>query len=381
VDIVRCAVKVTEGPDGGQRLDPLSEHTIIGRDPWCDLVMADPRVSRQHCEIIVDRESVRVRDLGSSNGTLLGDTQVVEAYVQPNDIVRIGDSAIRVSIQEGKRRIRRTPLDPTGSLIGSGEDMRRIFSLMAKAAPRDFPVAIYGEPGVGKTAVAKAIASMGMRSRGRFVIADCRHSSPEDFERELFGVAKGTSREIQQLRPGLFQDAQGGSLELANVDELSMYVQNRVLEVLDHGKIRPVGSPTGVDLGCRLFVSARRRLDQEVAEGRFSRHLHRHFSDLEFEVPPLRDRQEDIPTLATHFLALYTGADSGDEPSSPYSLSVEALRKLANHSWPGNIAELEQVIARAVADGEGPVLEADAITFGNWDFTASTSFSDGDQPL
>jgi len=381
IEIVRAALKVTEGPDGGQRVDPLVEHTIIGRDPWCDLVMADPRVSRQHCEIIVGKDSVLVRDLGSSNGTVLGDIQVVEAFVQPNDVIRIGDSAIRVSIQEGRRRIRRTPLDPTGSLIGSGPDMRRIFSLMTKAAPHEFPVAIYGEQGVGKTSVARAIASMGLRAQGPFVVAECLHGVWEDYEHELFGVARGQSSETRKVRHGLFHDAQGGSIELANVDEMSMYLQHRILEVLDHGTVRPVGSPTGFEIGSRVFASADRPLEHEVAEGRFSRHLHQHFSNLEFMIPPLRDRREDIPTLAAHFLAVHTGSEGADEPSCPYSFSVDALRRLSRHSWPGNVAELDQVVARAVTTAEGTILGAEAVVFGSWDVAKRTSFSPEGEPL
>ena len=380
VDIIHCALKVTEGPDGDRRLDPLAEHTIIGRDPWCDLVMADPRTSRQHCEVIVDRETVRVRDLGSSNGTVVEGVRVVEAYLKPNDVIRIGDSAIRVSLQEGKRRIRRTPLDPTGSLIGSGADMRRIWGLMVKAAPHDFPVAIYGEPGVGRTSVARAIASMGTGSHGQFVTADCRSASKEDFERELFGFVRGGPGGAQQVQPGLFQDAQGGSIELANIDEMSMYVQNRVLEVLDHGKVRSVGSPTGGEVGCRIFVTAPRPLEFEVGEGRFSRHLYRHFSELEFEIPPLRDRREDIPTLAAYFLAQCTRGGDEDEPSSPYSFSVEALRRLSSHSWPGNVAELEQVVTRSVSEGKTQLIGPETIIFGSWDMAQQTSLSMEGQP-
>ena len=366
VDITRCSLKVTEGPDGGKSIDPLGEHTILGRDPWCDLAMVDPRTSRRHCEIVVEGEHVLVRDLESSNGTFVGDLRVREAYLKPNDVIRIGDSRIRLTIEQGKRRIKRSPLDPTGSLIGSGADMRRVFSLMVKAAPHDFPVAIYGEPGVGKTAVARAMISMGRRSHGPFVSLDCRAPSWEDFERVLFGATRGSDDDVVQTQLGKFEEALGGALMLDDVDETSMYIQHRTLEVLDHGRVRPVGSSTGFDMDCRLFVSARRPLDLDVTEGRFSRSLYKHFCALEFEIPPLRDRIEDIPRLASHFLALHATGDSGDEPSNPGSFSMDALRKLAAHSWPGNVAELKHVIFGAAAADDDTLIGPERIALGNW---------------
>jgi DNA-binding NtrC family response regulator len=365
VEIVRCSLKVTQGPDGGKLLDPLTESTIIGRDPWCDLVMLDPRCSRQHCEVMADSEGVRVRDLGASNGVWVNGMRVVEAYLSPTDVFHIGDSAIRLNAEQGLRRVERTVLDPTGALIGQGPKMQRMFGLMVKAAPDDFPVILYGEPGTGRTTVCRAIFELGRRNLGPFVIVDCGASDWQSLERKLFGVMAGATTDELERKPGAFERAQGGALLLQNVDETSMFVQHRILEVLDHGRVRPVGSPTGFDLDSRLFVTAHRSLGQDVVEGRFSSHLYDQINECELQLPPLRDRLEDLPALATHFLKAHTeGRDS--DPKTPASFAVDALRRLQNHSWPGNVCELGLVIGRAVDRTQGALIPAEAIELGSW---------------
>jgi len=365
VEIVRCSLKVTQGPDGGKFLDPLTEHTIIGRDPWCDLAMLDPRCSRQHCEVVADAEGVRVRDLGSSNGVWINGLRVIEAYLSPNDVFEIGDSAIRLNAERGLRRIERPVLDPTGTLIGQGAKMQRLFGLMVKAAPHDFPVILYGEPGSGRTTVARAIFEMSRRALGPFIVVDCGATDWQSLERSLFGVTAGATTDELERRPGAFERAQGGGLLLQNMDETSMFVQHRILEVLDHGRVRPVGSPTGFDLDSRLFVTARRSLGQDVVEGRFSSHLYDQINECELMLAPLRDRLEDLPALATHFLKAHTEGRE-DDPTTPASFAVDALRKLQTHSWPGNVRELGHVIGRAVHCTEGTLIPAEAIVLESW---------------
>jgi len=368
VEIVHCSLKVTEGPDGGKTLDPVPRHALVGRDPWCDLVLSDPRCSRQHCEIMVEENAVRIRDLGSSNGTLCGTVRVVEALLGPNDVVHIGDSALRLSTFRGTRPVDKPTLDPTGGLVGSGRDMQRIFDMVAKAARHDFPVCIYGEPGAGKSAVARALTSQGSRSGGPLVEIDCASQDWEEMERQLFGFARGGTSDTLETEDGAFERAQTGALVLDRIDETSMFIQHRLLEVLDHGRVRPVGSPTGFDLDSRIFATARHPLRERVVEGRFSQHLFEHLSQLEIALPPLRDRLEDLPTLITHFLGVFTSGREFD--GGPPRMTVEALRRLRSHSWPGNLKELEFVVGRAVSAAEGPLSAPEGLELGSWSRTA-----------
>ncbi len=364
VEIVHCSLKVTEGPDGGKVLDPVPQHALIGRDPWCDLVMGDPRTSRQHCELVVEQDAVRVRDLGSSNGVMCGNVRVVEAYLGPNDVIRIGDSALRLSVFRGTRAVPHPRLDPTGGLIGIGTEMQRIFGLVEKASRHDFPVALYGEPGVGKSAVIRAMTALGPRAQAPLVELDCASSEWEDLERRLFGFVRGETTEELTDDNGAFELAQSGSLVLDRIDETSMFIQHRLLEVLDHGRVRPVGSPTGFDQDSRLFTTARHPLRERVIEGRFSQHLYEHLSQLEIVLPPLRDRLEDLPSLVTHFLGVHT-ADRTFEGGPP-RMTVEALRRLRSHSWPGNLKELDAVVGDAVDKVDGPMIGPDDVSLGTW---------------
>ncbi len=249
-------------------------------------------------------------------------------------------------------RLRRRLRDEDSSdLVARSPAMQRVLALAERAARSEATVLITGESGAGKGALARWIHAHSPRSRGPLVEVNCAALPAALVEAELFGVRRGAFTDAHESRDGLFVEAAGGSLFLDEIGEMPLEVQPKLLRVLEAGRARPVGATTEIELDVRLIAATNMAIDEAVAAGKFRADLFYRLDVVRIEVPPLRERPEDVPELAQVLLARATrGAPT------PTGITEEAVRWLARQSWPGNVRELANVIERGVALGEHEVL-------------------------
>ncbi len=244
-------------------------------------------------------------------------------------------------------------------LIGQSAAIRRIFHLIPRVARMNGSVLIQGESGVGKELVAKAIHQCSPRGSKRFVPIDCGALSDTLLESELFGHKQGSFTGSSFDRTGMIESAHGGTLLLDEVGNSSAYLQSRLLRVIEEKKIRRLGENNLIPVDVRFLAASNANLGRLVEAGRFREDLYYRLSGFVIAIPPLRERKEDIPLLARHFLEenqqMYDGA--------PASFSAGALDALLEYPWPGNVRELRTVIDRAVAFAEGNAIRSKDIQF------------------
>jgi DNA-binding NtrC family response regulator len=239
------------------------------------------------------------------------------------------------------------------NLVGKSAPMKDVYQLLEQAAKLEITVLLNGETGTGKELAARAIHYHSARKERRFVPVNCGALPSELVESELFGHAKGAFTGAVGAKPGLFEEAEGGTIFLDEIGELPLPVQVKLNRVLQEKEIRRVGDnrPTPVDV--RVIAATHRDLKAEVAAGRFREDLFYRVNVFPVVLPALRDRREDIPLLASHFLEKHAGALRKDLSG----LEADALRALTGYPWPGNVRELENAIERAVAVAKGPKIE------------------------
>jgi transcriptional regulator with GAF, ATPase, and Fis domain len=242
----------------------------------------------------------------------------------------------------------RTPYE---NLIGRSEGMRALYALLDRVSPTELPVVICGESGTGKELVARALHANGPRRDRAFVSENCSAIPESLLESILFGHVRGAFTGADRDRRGLFEVADGGTLFLDEIGEMSPGMQAKLLRVLQDGEFRRVGGEQTLRSRVRVVAASNRDLRKLVADGRFREDLFYRLSVVRIDVPPLRERREDIPLLCEHFLAKHF--------SPPRSIEPAALRALGGHRWPGNVRELENVLLRAAALGDGPIRVAD----------------------
>jgi two-component system response regulator HydG len=248
------------------------------------------------------------------------------------------------------RRLRKEADRAAGveEIVGQSPPMRRLLELVDKVAASDASVLILGESGTGKELLARAIHRRSARRDAPFVAFDCSALAPSLLESELFGHEKGAFTGAQRARRGLFREAQGGTLLLDEIGDIAPEVQNKLLRVLQEREIKPVGSDATVKVDVRILAATNKDLRALVQKGSFREDLYFRLAVMPIVVPPLRERREDLPLLCAHLLAKRRAGER------LLKVSTAALAKLAAYHWPGNIRELENVLARAaiLASGE-----------------------------
>ena len=230
-------------------------------------------------------------------------------------------------------------------LLGDSFAFRDALRDLPAAVPSPLPVLVIGETGTGKELVARKLHQLGARSARPFVAQNCAALPGELFESELFGHAAGAFTGATTAKPGVFESVSGGTLLLDEVAELPLSFQAKLLRVLEDKRVRRVGETNERDVDFRLVCATNRALGQEVEEGRFRRDLFYRINAFTLRLPPLRDRPDDIPELARHFI----DDAAGELGVAPPTLSDEALEALCTWSWPGNVRELQNVLGRATA--------------------------------
>ncbi len=231
------------------------------------------------------------------------------------------------------------------NFVGTAPEMLAIYKTIARVAAHDTTVLIQGETGTGKEMIARAIHYAGPRGAGPFVVVECTALPESLFESELFGHERGAFTGAVRTRRGLLETASGGTCFLDEVGGLSPALQAKLLRVLQQRVVRRVGVNEMLPVDLRIIAATNRDLKKGVEAGEFREDLYYRLNVVTIRIPALRDRRQDIPLLAQHFLAKYRQAN--DKPVS--GLARETLALLAGHGWPGNVRELEHVVERAVA--------------------------------
>jgi two-component system response regulator PilR (NtrC family) len=242
-------------------------------------------------------------------------------------------------------------------LIGTSAAMQRVVDLIAQVATTKANVLISGESGTGKEIAARAIHDGGERRESPFVAVNCGAIPENLLESELFGHVKGAFTGAVSSKPGLFETAGSGTVFLDEIGELSLPLQVKLLRVIQERTFRRVGGTSDLRFAARVVAATNRRLEDEVAAGRFREDLYYRLNVIEVVLPPLRDRREDIPLLVAHFVAKY-GSELGRDVQC---VSEAAQGKLVAYDYPGNVRELENVIERAVALSRGGEIDVSVL--------------------
>jgi transcriptional regulator with GAF, ATPase, and Fis domain len=336
----KCGLLALNGPRKGEEVIVERECFRIGKDPVNDLVLVDSTVSREHCEIIRDARGYLLRDLESTNGTLLDGAEIREGYLNAGTVISVG--RVELKVRPFAERIDVLPSDREsfGEVFGKQPAMREIFGLLERLAPTDATLLVGGETGTGKDLLARAVHAHSARAKGPFVVVDCGAVVATLIESELFGHEKGAFTGASDTRKGAFELANKGTLFLDEIGELPLSMQPKLLRALESRRIRRVGGERELAVDIRVIAATHRDLKLEVERGHFREDLYFRLAVVPLSLPPLRERRGDIALIATQLLQRVGGA-------SDKQLSDEALQALASHDWPGNVRELRNVLERS----------------------------------
>jgi len=298
----------------------------------------------------------------SAFGTLETALEAVKSgafdYVsKPVDIGQVRDVVARALARRARAGEPRAAAFPAGraapdGLVGRSGGMLAVYKQIALACASDAPVLVTGETGTGKELVARAIHRHGPRSARPFVPVNCGALPEGLLESELFGHVRGAFTGAVADKRGLFDEARGGTIFLDEIGEMSPALQVRLLRTLELGEVRPVGSPRTTSVDVRVIAATHRDLERAAREGSFRQDLFYRLHVFAIRIPPLRERREDVPLLATHFLAGFAARGRG-----AVSLTPAAVAALAAFDWPGNVRELENTLERLAVEARGGTID------------------------
>lgn len=330
-----------------------SEAILLGEEPFvigagfdATLRIPDPAVSRRHIELINRGGLVVAQDLGSTNGSFFEGTRFSVMQLGPGAIFKVGETELQILAPEKSDPLPPSEATSFGPLLGKSRKMREVFSVLERATRTDATVLVTGETGTGKEVVAEAIHKASQRAAGPFVVVDCASIPSNLIESELFGHVKGAYTSAVADRMGAFEAADKGTIFLDELGELPATLQPRLLRVLETRRVKRVGANDFKQVDVRVIAATNRALEEEVRQKRFRSDLYFRLAVIRVNLPPLRDRREDIPTLAREFLARLPPRPDG---SPPLELTPEIVAALTSYDWPGNVRELRNVIDQAAS--------------------------------
>ena len=315
---------------------PVGKTLVIGRAEEADIFIDDPGISRRHLQISNEAGELQVEDLGSANGTRVGERHLKSAErvrVWPGEIIDIGGATL--VFQSG---------DPRPASVPK-ESEEKFEELLQKIAASQINVLLLGETGVGKGVTAARIHSLSARAKKPFLELNCAALSESLVESELFGYEKGAFTGAAQTKPGLLESAVGGTFFLDEIGELPLSTQAKLLQVIEQRKVLRVGAVKSVPIDVRFIAATNRDLATEVSAGRFRQDLLFRVDGISVTIVPLRERKDQILALAEKFATDVHGR----RPT--FSRAVRDW--LQSYAWPGNIRELKNVIDRALLLSSG----------------------------
>jgi transcriptional regulator with GAF, ATPase, and Fis domain len=344
----KARILVVDGPDKGKDVVIEKERTTIGRSVICDLVLSDKAVSTTHVELVAKEKGFLLRDLGSTNGTFVGDLRIQEVWAKPGIVVKLGQSQLRFEPVSGSVDIDLSKNERFFEIVGRSLRMREIFATLEKVAPTELTVLIRGETGTGKELVARAIHRASRRKDGPLVVQDCSAIPKDLVESTLFGHERGAFTGATDRHRGSFEQADGGTIFLDELGELDLALQPKLLRVLENREIKRVGGDRQIPVNVRVVAATNRDLRQRVNDGQFREDLYYRLSVVAIELPALRQRPEDIPLLVQFFLDTVAERRFPGE-NRRFSVKPDAMARLCSYPWPGNIRELKNTIERAAS--------------------------------
>jgi two-component system nitrogen regulation response regulator NtrX len=285
--------------------------------------------------------------------TKLGAFDFVEKPLSLEKTILVVRNALEYTRLEAENQRLREELDEQHQILGSSVPMKALRQQIALTAPTNGRVLIYGESGTGKELVARALHASSLRGEMQFVEVNCAAIPEELIESEMFGHRKGSFTGASEDKIGKFQKADGGTLFLDEVGDMSLKTQSKVLRALEEQRVEPVGSNQSTDVDVRIIAATNKKLEDEIGRGAFREDLFYRLNVIPFYVPALRERTEDIPTLASAFLAMFC-EEYGKKGKE---FSPTAMDVLLTYPWPGNVRELKNLVERLVIVCPSPRIE------------------------
>jgi len=344
--------KTADGKEVAIDVDPV----VIGRDEGAQLRLDDPEVSSIHCELRAVNEGILVRDLGSTNGTLIGSLRIREGVVTQKAELLVGQTRISIEPSGAKQKVDVGYSDRFGDLVGSSPKMRRVFGVLEKVANTPLSILILGETGTGKEVVAKSVHNASERKGGPFVVLDCGAIPSTLAESILFGHEKGSFTGASERKKGALAEAHGGTLFLDELGELPIDLQPKLLRALAERQVKRVGGSTFEPIDVRVLAATRRDLGAEMNAGRFRSDLFFRIAQVRVELPALRERADDIGALVTEV------CKRAGRPEAAPVVEGWIEQRLGSYDWPGNVRELVNVAQVAATLADTPDAIDDVLT-------------------
>jgi DNA-binding NtrC family response regulator len=342
---------IINGQNQGQELVVNKERFTIGTGPANDLILEDATVSRTHSEIEATTEGYAIRDMGSTNGTIIQGVRVTEAYLMPGTEFQLGNTRIVFCPLQESTEYALSSKDSLGDIIGGSIPMRRLYHIAETYARTDATVLIEGETGTGKELLAEMIHRHSPRRDKPFVVIDCASLASNLIASELFGHSKGAFTGANTDRVGAFEHANGGTVFLDEIGDLELDMQPHLLRVLEKKEIRKVGTNAVQKVDVRIISATNRRLESEVNANRFREDLFFRLSVVHLEVPPLRRRKDDLAMLTEFFLC----KQMGDDAMTKVLDFEKAISSFQQYDWPGNVRELRNLVELASYSEKHPI--------------------------
>ena len=342
----KAKLVIVDGPDKGKEFDVGKTKTYVGRSQVNDIALADTSVSGTHFEIRAEEDGFLLRDVGSTNGTILGGCRVREVYLGANTTFRAGGTTFKLQPTDEVVEIALSPDEHFQGVIGRSVAMREVFATLEKVAPSELTCLIEGDTGTGKERIARAIHDASRRSSKPYVVLDCSSIPRDLMESYVFGHEKGAFTGAVSQHKGAFEQANGGTLFMDEIGELDIALQPKLLRVLESREFTRVGGTKTTRSDVRVIAATNRDLREMVNEGSFREDLYFRLSVITIHLPGLAGRPDDIPLLVDTFI---DDVISKRPDLQKPRLTADAMDVLMSHPWPGNVRELRNVIERAVS--------------------------------
>ena len=347
------SVAVESGPDEGETALLKGASLSVGTDPTSDLRLTDPTVSRRHLVLSLTPDGILAEDLGTTNGSWVGGVRLRAAIIPAGATLKLGGTVLTVKSSTSRFLVTPAQVASFHGLLGESPAMRNIYGLIQQLARTDLPVNVTGETGTGKELVGRALHLAGPRKDKPFLVLDCGSIMPDLLRSELFGHEKGAFTGADRANKGILEQARGGTVFLDEVGEMGLGVQPQLLRALETRQVTRIGSHAAMDVDFRVVSATNRDLKAMSLDGQFRSDLLYRLSAVTIRLPPLRDRREDIPALARHFVEAY--AQRHQVPAPRFSNA--ALEALAVYAWPGNIRELKNTADALCALAAGATVD------------------------